>query len=151
MRTADRAGDVGATAPRPRAVYALLVVSTVVLGLGSRRYGAALPDVLAAYAGDALWAAMVFWLAAIVRPRARTLHVAAAALAISFAVESTQLYRAPWIDAVRSNRLGALALGQGFLWTDLACYMVGVCVAALLDHALRARLHGRRRHEPGVA
>lgn len=124
---------------RSRLVHAALLIATIALGLGSRRFGAALPHFVAAYAGDALWAAMVFWLAAIVAPRARTITLAAVALAISLAVEASQLYHAPWLDAARATRPGALALGQGFLWSDLACYAVGVAAAALLDAALERR------------
>ena len=130
-----------AAAPRSRALVAALVVATIALGLASRRFGDALPALVAAYAGDALWAAMVLWLAALVAPGARTRTLAACALAIAFAVEASQLYRAPWLDALRATRPGALALGQGFLWSDLACYAVGVGAAALLDRAL---VHRRR-------
>jgi hypothetical protein len=68
--------------------------------------------------------------------------LAGAALAISFAVEVSQLHHVPWLDALRSTRLGALALGQGFLRSDLLCYTVGVSGAAFSDWALRRR---RRR------
>ncbi len=103
------------------------------LGLASRRFGAALPRFVAEYAGDALWAAMVFWLAAAIFPRARTAALAAGALAFAFAIEASQLYRAPWLDAIRASRAGALVLGQGFLASDLACYAAGVGLAALVD------------------
>jgi len=49
----------------------------------------------------------------------------------------SQLYHAPWLDAVRATRPGALALGQGFLWSDLACYAAGVGAAALIDLSMR--------------
>ena len=114
------------------------------LGLLSRRHPAALPPVVATYAGDVLWAAMVFGLLALVRPRARTRELAAAALAIATLVEVSQLWRAPWLDALRATRVGALALGHGFLWSDLACYAVGVAVAALLD----GRRHAPRAPQP---
>jgi hypothetical protein len=41
--------------------------------------------------------------------------------------------------AVRETRLGALALGQGFLWSDIACYAVGIAVAAVIDAQTRRR------------
>lgn len=121
---------------RGRPATALLVGITVLLGLASRRWAEDLPRFVAAYAGDALWAAMVFWIAAFVRPAARTSRLAAAALVIAVAVELSQLYHAPWIDAVRATRPGALVLGQGFLWSDLACYAAGVGAAALVDLAI---------------
>lgn len=99
------------------------------------------PDWMARYAGDALWATMVFWWLALLAPRARTWALGAAAFGIAVTVEISQLVHAPWLDALRATRVGALVLGQGFLWSDLACYAVGAGLAALLDHALRPRLH----------
>ena len=140
-----------AAPPRSRPVLAALLVATIALGLASRRFGDALPGVVAAYAGDALWAAMAFWLAALVAPGARTHRLAACALAFAVAVEASQLHRAPWLDAIRATRPGALVLGQGFLWSDLACYAVGVGAAALLDGALGRREQGALRvREPAA-
>jgi len=82
---------------------------------------------------------MVFWLLALAGPRARTRRLAGAALALCVAVEVSQLYRAPWLAALRATPLGALALGQGFLWSDLLCYALGVAGAALVNGVLRGR------------
>ena len=118
---------------RPRLVYAGLTIVWVALGLSSRRFAPALPDVVRLYAGDALWAATVYFAAATIWPRARTAALAAGALGFAFAIEASQLYHAAWIDGVRSTRLGALVFGQGFLWSDLVCYTTGVLVAAATD------------------
>lgn len=103
------------------------------MGLASRRYPTLQPAWLAEYAGDALWAAAVYWGFALLRPRARVGLLLAMALATSVGVELSQLYRAPWLDAIRSTWPGALVLGQGFLWTDLALYSLGVATAAAID------------------
>lgn len=79
---------------------------------------------------------MVVWLLAIARPTATRLSLAGNAFAIATAIECSQLYRAPWIDAWRATTLGALVLGQGFLWSDLLCYAVGVALAAVVDRAI---------------
>ena len=120
-------------------MYATLVLLTIALGLASRHFAAALPTVLSAYAGDALWAATVFWLGATIMTGARTRHLATGAFAIATVVELSQLIHIPWLDAVRATRLGALGLGQGFLWSDLVCYAVGVGAAAVLDRSLAGR------------
>lgn len=112
---------------------------TIVLGLASRRFGGSLPVFVAQYAGDVLWATMVFWLCTIAFPRAQTWLLAGLALTIAFAVEFSQLYRAPWLDAVRATSAGALALGQGFLVSDLACYTIGVALGVAIDVLLRRR------------
>jgi hypothetical protein len=102
-------------------------------GLLSRRVAHALPQVIAEYAGDVLWAFMVFWLFAIVAPGARTALLAACAFATSVVVEVSQAWSAPWLVALRETRIGALVLGQGFLVSDLMCYAVGVMLAAAVD------------------
>lgn len=131
-----------AARPRSRALYLALTLAVVALGLASRRYRPALPPFVGAYAGDALWAAMVFLLAAAAWNRARTTVLAAGALLFAFGIEAGQLYHAPWIDAVRATRAGALVLGHDFVWSDLLCYAVGVVLAAASDLLLRARRAG---------
>lgn len=121
-------------APERRAILLLpLLAGTIALGLATRRVPQLFPEVVARFGGDALWAAMVFWAAALWRRRDATRRLAMLALAVAYAVEFSQLYRAPWLDALRATRIGALALGQGFLWSDLASYAVGVALAAGLD------------------
>ena len=45
----------------------------------------------------------------------------------------SQLYHAPWIDSIRHTTLGGLILGYGFLWSDLACYAVGVGLGVVIE------------------
>jgi Protein of unknown function (DUF2809) len=118
---------------RPVVLYLGLLVATILLGLATRRFPSVFPELIARFGGDALWAAMMLWLVALWRRAAAPHHVALAALAVAWTVEFSQLYQAPWIVAVRATRGGALVLGQGFLWSDLVSYAVGVMLAAALD------------------
>ena len=124
---------------------ALLAGLTVLLGLASRRYADAFPGFITTYAGDTLWAALVYWLLAFGEPRKRSFVLALTALLISFAVEISQLYHPQWLDAIRANAIGALVPGRGFLWSDLACYVVGVSGAAAIDTLLVRRLYTARQ------
>jgi glycopeptide antibiotics resistance protein len=110
-----------------------------VLGLGSRSRVVPLPSFVVAYAGDVLWTAMAYACLIFLRPRLSILWAAAFALGFSFLIEFSQLYQAPWIDAARGHRLGALVLGRGFLASDLACYTVGALLAAGVDWLLASR------------
>jgi hypothetical protein len=123
--------------PRRRVVYAIALVLVIAAGLASRRYGNALPPLIATYAGDTLWASMVFVGLGFLFTRWSTGRVAIAALAFSYLDEISQLYHTPWIDAIRATTPGALVLGYGFLWSDLACYTVGVALAAAVEAAVR--------------
>ena len=120
-------------------LYVTLACFTIAAGLASRRYPEVLPGIVSEYAGDTLWATMAFWLLALVWRRAATGRLAVAAMTVALAVECSQLYHAAWIDSIRRTTLGALALGSGFLWSDLACYAVGVGLAAALDAWLVGR------------
>lgn len=125
--------------PRRRGWIAALALAVILVGLGSRSEGLPLPAWVARYAGDTLWAVLVFLLLACLMPRRPTLTLAGAALLIAFGVELLQLYQTPWLDAIRSTLPGRLVLGQGFLFSDLVCYSVGVAAAAACDLLLARR------------
>jgi Protein of unknown function (DUF2809) len=109
---------------RSRPIYALLAAVVIVLGLASRIRVA--PHFVHEYVGDVLYALMIFFGFGFLFPKIPTIKIAAFALGFCFVIEISQLYHAPWIDAVRNMRLGGLILGFGFLWSDLVCYFVGV-------------------------
>lgn len=109
----------------------------MLLGLASRRFGDSLPAFLTAYAGDTLWALLVFLGISALRPDARLWSRGTMALGVAFLVELSQLYHAPWIDGIRATTIGGLVLGFGFLWSDLVCYAVGVTIGMSLDRAMR--------------
>jgi len=110
-----------------------LVALTITFGIGSRRLGHSLPGFVAAYAGDTLWALAAFLGIGLLLPRASTWRVAALSMSFSVMIEVSQLYHAPWIDSIRRTILGGLILGYGFLWSDLACYAVGVGIGMLVE------------------
>lgn len=121
---------------RRRFVWLALLVVVILLGLGSRRFGRHLPGFVAAYAGDTLWATAAFLMFGLVLPRFSTWAVALMAMSMSVLVETSQLYKAPWIDSIRRTTLGGLVLGHDFVWSDLACYAVGVGLGILIELAI---------------
>ena len=114
-------------------LWSALIVVVILLGLGSRRFGPHLPGFVAAYAGDTLWALVAFLGMGLILPRASTWRVASLAMSFSVLVEVGQLYHAQWIDSIRGTALGGLILGYGFLWSDMACYAVGVGTGMLVE------------------
>ena len=103
------------------------------MGLGSRRYGSFLPQAVADYGGDTLWALMVFVGMGGVMHTWPSWRVAGSALCVAYGVEISQLYHAPWIDQLRETVVGGLVFGRGFLWSDLVCYSVGIGVGLLAE------------------
>lgn len=118
---------------RIRLSYALGCAGGVACGLVSRRYGAVFPEFVATYAGDTLWAATVMLGLGLISPSARPARKACLAIGISFTVELSQLIHTPWLDTLRRTTPGALLLGRGFLWSDLACYVTGVVLGLGFD------------------
>jgi hypothetical protein len=124
---------------RNRFLQLFLLVITIAVGLASRHFSAYLPHWVQLYLGDALWAFMVFLLFGFFFHKKSTLWIALAALTFSFSIEISQLYHASWIDALRTNRLGGLVLGFGFLWSDLVCYTVGVGFGYVMEKVFLKR------------
>jgi len=130
---------------RNRWLYAAFLSVVIAAGLASRSELAVhLPVFVATYAGDTLWALAVLLGLCMVFRDVRPSFIAVMALVIAFAVEASQLYQAGWIIAIRSNRLGALVLGEGFKWSDLACYTVGVAIGFAGETVIAFRQSGTR-------
>ena len=138
--TAVRIADV-----KFRLGYAALLVATVAAGLAVHPYGAGLPTRVQDVLGDALWAAMIFWILSLAAPRARVRMRALAALAVCFGVELSQLLKGPTLDAVRSSTIGHLVLGSDFDARDFVAYTAGVVAAVVLSSAV---IGIRARHQP---
>jgi hypothetical protein len=118
---------------RSRVIYAGTILIVAWLGISARYHGDYLPIFVNDYAGDTLWALVVFSLIGLVFPSAATWFSAAGAYMISALVEFSEVANAPWVASMRGTPLGALALGTDFLVTDLACYAVGVVLGMLIE------------------
>jgi hypothetical protein len=114
---------------RTRLECALAIVLLIPLGLATRTFDW-LPEFIREHAGDALWAALVYWGIAFINPRLSIRILVIAALAFSFTIELSQLSAHPMLVEARANRFGALVLGHGFLWMDLIRYTAGIAIAA---------------------
>ena len=114
-----------------RKAYTALALGMIALGLASHFLGDNLPRAARDFAGDALWASMVFWWVSAIAPTAKLRNRVTVAILISAAVELTQLYHTPALDTVRATTIGHLVLGSDFDARDLVAYCVGVLAASL--------------------
>jgi len=135
--------EVVAYPMKDRFIYLGAAGLLIVLGLAARACSENLPGFIAAHAGDALWAAMVYFGFRALFVRRGRLWAFFAALCFSFAIEFSQLYQAEWINEVRGTVLGALVLGRGFLAIDLVRYFVGCAIFFAADTWIAGRTTGR--------
>ena len=118
---------------RNRFTYALLILLVMGMGLCSRHFARILPEWNKAYLGDILWAWMIFLMIGWILRKKPSCHVATLAFLFSYGIEGSQLYHAPWIDGIRATSLGALILGNTFVWSDLVCYLSGITAGMVLE------------------
>jgi hypothetical protein len=111
----------------------------VALGLASRMYASSLPAVLSLYAGDTLWAVALFLSLGLLWPSASTRRLGLGAAVLSLLVELSQLAHPGWLETVRRWPGVGLLIGYDFVWTDLACYAIGVVLGVGLDRSWRTR------------
>ena len=105
-----------------RCIYLAVTFAIMVLGLASRKYDDVLPEFIAEYSGDTLWAAMVYWGIRFLFPSISIVKSVVISLLFSYCIEISQLYQADWANIVRS-----------FLWSDMICYTVGGLLSAAID------------------
>jgi hypothetical protein len=129
---------------RGRTVPVVAAAVTVATGLSVR---SVLGGDLAKYAGDALYALLIFWLVLVVAPRSRAWVAATAAFAVSVAVELFQLTGVP-AELGAHSTLARLVLGTTFNAPDLPFYAVGAALGWALHRAARGIRSARRRRAP---
>src|SRR5271166_5767196 len=118
--------------PIKRLLAAIVVIAGGVL---LRRYGLAhkIPVFYVKYGGSALWAAMVYFVVALLlrsRPQRQILFIAALVCAL---VEVSKLSHTPALDVLRLTPVGAWLLGRIFSGWNFLAYAVGLAVAFGLD------------------
>jgi hypothetical protein len=127
-------------------IRAGLCLLIIVSGLALRGFGFnwGLSAFVVKYGGSLLWAAMVFFLAAMAASNASRLSIALISAAIAVGVELFRLIHAPWLDAFRLTLPGALLLGRIFSPWNMLAYGIGIALAMGLDRmavdALAVRL-----------
>jgi hypothetical protein len=111
----------------------LAILTTIILGLSSRKFSDLLPAFIAQNAGDVLWAMMVYFgfrFLLVCKSLGTALTLS---FLFSYIVEFSQLYQSDWINQMRGTVLGALILGKGYLTVDLIRYGAGIIFATVLD------------------
>lgn len=125
---------------RNRMILCCSLAFIIFIGLLSRSKNIQQPAFFAEYAGDTLWASMVYIIFSLVIPKIKIRYVFIIALLFSFLIEFSQMLEYTWLVKLRATPLYYI-LGQGFVWSDLICYTIGCIGIACLDFIwLRRRI-----------
>lgn len=134
--------------PIKRIIAAIVVIAG---GILLRRYGLAhkIPVFYVHYGYLALWAAMIYFVVALLlrsRPQRQILFIAALVCAL---VEVSRLSHTPALDVFRLTLVGAWLLGRVFSGWNFIAYAVGLALAfgldALLAGGMLQKSRSRRR------
>lgn len=62
-------------------------------------------------------------------------------LLICYGIEFLQLYQGEWIIELRKTLFGRYVLGQGFLWSDILAYTLGITFAFIIEKIILNRFN----------
>ena len=113
---------------KPRFIYFILALLTIVLGIASRKIVG-----IPLFVGDILYALLVYFGFRWLLLKSKRPWQIVLPLLFCFAIEIQQLSTAAALVAIRETTLGHYVLGQGFLWSDLLCYTIGIGLAYAVD------------------
>lgn len=115
--------------------YTAVVITLIAVGLPTRIVPQQVPRWSVLYGGDALWAAILFFVYCLLF-KLTTKRAAIYSLISAYLIELSQLFHPPWLETLREIKIVALIIGRGFLWSDLIAYSCGIAVAAAIDCAI---------------
>ena len=108
--------------------YFLALFITLILGILSRK----ITDI-PLFIGDVLYAVLIYFGLRFLFINLKTYKTFLLSLLFCFGIEILQLVQIDWLIAIRKTTLGHYILGEGFLWLDLLCYVIGSFTAYYFD------------------
>ena len=111
-----------------RITYFVIALLVTILGIVSRKI-AGIP----LFIGDVLYAVLIYFGLRFLFIHLKTHKTFLLSLLFCFSIETLQLVQFDGLIGIRKTTLGQYILGQGFLWLDLLCYVVGSIVGYFID------------------
>ncbi len=108
--------------------YFTLIILVMILGIVSRKISN-----IPLFIGDVLYAVLIYFGFRFLIVKSEKSTSLLFSLLFCFGIEFLQLVQIDWLIAIRKTTLGHYILGQGFLWLDLLCYVIGTLLAFLID------------------
>ena len=111
--------------------YFFLILLVLILGILSRKISG-----IPLFIGDVLYAVLIYFGFRFLIMDSKKATSLLLSLLFCFGIEIFQLVQIDWLIAIRKTTLGHYILGEGFLWLDLLCYVMGTSMAFLIDKKL---------------
>lgn len=111
-----------------RLYYLLALFITLILGILSRKITG-----IPLFIGDMLYAVLIYFGFRFLIMDSKKSTSLLLSLLFCFGIEILQLIQIDWLVAIRKTTLGHYILGEGFLWIDLLCYIIGTLLSFLID------------------
>ena len=111
-----------------RLYYISALLITLILGVLSRKITG-----IPLFIGDVLYAVLIYFGLRFLFINLKTYKTFLLSLLFCFSIEILQLVQIDWLIGLRKTTLGHYILGEGFLWLDLLCYIIGTLLAFLID------------------
>ena len=111
--------------------YFITILLVLILGILSRKITG-----IPLFIGDVLYAVLIYFGFRFLIMDSKKSTSLLLSLLFCFDIEILQLVQIDWLLAIRKTTLGHYILGEGFLWLDLLCYIIGTFMAFLIDKKL---------------
>ena len=111
-----------------RLYYFISILLILILGILSRKISG-----IPLFIGDILYAVLIYFGIRFLIMNSKKSTSFLLGLLFCFSIEILQLVQIDWLIAIRKTTLGHYILGQGFLWSDLICYVIGTLAALVID------------------
>ena len=108
--------------------YFITILLVLILGILSRKITG-----IPLFIGDILYAVLIYFGFRFLIMDSKKSTSLLLSLLFCFGIEILQLVQIDWLIAIRKTTLGHYILGEGFLWFDLLCYVIGTLLAFLIE------------------
>ena len=108
--------------------YFITILLVLILGILSRKITG-----IPLFIGDVLYAVLIYFGFRFLIMDSRKSTSLLLSLLFCFGIEILQLVQIDSLIAIRKTTLGHYILGEGFLWLDLLCYVIGSLVTYYFD------------------
>jgi len=81
---------------------------------------------------EIFWCLVIFFIFFRLSP----FKIAIVVFIVTSGLEFTQLWKAPFLEAIRKNFIGRTLIGNSFIWTDFLYYLVGCILAYFLMNSI---------------